>query len=455
MKTRILLAVFAAVAMVGCSNEEPTLIIQSDEASSAEMVFVKNRTVEEAVEIANQLAEMLDNEQSRGKSRIATGMNSVQIIGSPSSRSGELADTLLYVVSYDNGNGYAIISAPEHLNPLIGLVENGEFATLSTAENSEFQFYMDAAKNYVKRNSHEFNPDAGNGFELTPAFTDVKRVIQDRVEPKLTVEWGQGFPEGYFCPNKISGCVQTATVQVMSYFEQPKSLELTYPGRDKDLEKIYWPQTKGHVQSSNLTNQSEYDAHFAQCPGSTYVHYALGRLCREIGYRNNANYKPASTGVSISPLYSEAMVAQRYNLAEWLPNQKVSGFRILSDYVKLYDELKSGGIVMFNGIDDNAGGGHAWVADGAFQQKTITTRTYSYNDPFTGRPHVVVMESFQNIFHFNWGWNGNSNGYFDAGVFAPDNKSQHPAVADKIPGDLPSFSRGYDFSDYVEYCVIK
>ena len=39
--------------------------------------------------------------------------------------------------------------------------------------------------------------------------------------------------------------------------------------------------------------------------------------------------------------------------------------------------------------------------------------------------------------HFNWGWNGQNNGYFDSGVFNTFNGSyDDPTLSNSIPADL-------------------
>jgi len=448
-KFNSIFAAMLAIAMGACSNEDLVLEnVDNHAAQTCETTQVL-RTPEEAVEIANQVAGLFDEVNSRSSSRMASIRgNSVMVLGNNhASRSAALSDTLLYVVSYDDAEGYAIIAAPANMDPLIGIVEKGEFVDAQTATNESFQFFLNAAMNKAETYATSSVPP----IVIKPAYTERTELVNERIEPKVKVEWGQGFPEGYFCPNKISGCVQTATVQIMSVFEEPKSLELTYPNRDKDLQMLYWPQTKSHVQSSKLLYNDEINAHLDSCSASSFVHYGLARLCREIGYRNNANYYTSSTGVSISRIYDRQTVKQRYNLKSLLPSRSVSGFKLLWDYDALYNDLKDG-VVMINGIDDNVGG-HAWVADGAVRTGTITYITYTSEiDPSTGKNLVEVRKNIKTIFHFNWGWNGSNNGYFDAGVFDPGSPSKYAPVVSLKPADPDP---GVDFGDYVEYCVIK
>ena len=234
----------------------------------------------------------------------------------------------------------------------------------------------------------------------------------------------------------------------MSYLEEPKSVQLSYPDCDKNVESLNWASIKSHVQSSDLYMTDDINQHLGSCDASLDAHLSLARLCREIGHRNDAKYNTTSTSVTVNRLVFGTI--QRFHLTEWLPNRTVSGFTKLVQYNSLFEGVKDG-IVLLNGIDDSYGG-HAWVADGAVKNGTITYITHTGEiDPSTGKELVSTRENLKTYFHFNWGWNGNNNGFFDAGVFAPQNQSKDPVVAslDLVP------SSPYDFSDYVEYCVIK
>ena len=60
-----------------------------------------------------------------------------------------------------------------------------------------------------------------------------------------------------------------------------------------------------------------------------------------------------------------------------------------------------------------------------------------------------------NLFHFNWGWDGRSNGYFPAAVF----DSSNPAINDsELPGILSLDNDGTSGNNYkynVEYSIVE
>ena len=66
---------------------------------------------------------------------------------------------------------------------------------------------------------------------------------------------------------------------------------------------------------------------------------------------------------------------------------------------------------------DNYYGAHAWVVDG-YDNVTYQYRTYAH-------PYGTIIwwvdsygDTFTNyLYHFNWGWYGENNGYYNANVF--------------------------------------
>ena len=54
-------------------------------------------------------------------------------------------------------------------------------------------------------------------------------------------------------------------------------------------------------------------------------------------------------------------------------------------------------------------GAHEWVIDGALAQRKV----------IDGKEQICFL------YHCNWGWNGNSNGYFLSGAFNPYGESNH------------------------------
>lgn len=433
----LIICMAIAIAITGCTTDnEPLCDAVSEQTTTNNNV----RTMDEAIEIANHMASVFQVPNARHHRSVVAGDNAVEILGSHMSRSGmSPTDTLIYIVNYADEQGFAIIAAPTNIEPIIGITEQGTFSSLDDSENPGFQFYINTALDYIKQSQSISNIDGS--IVIKPAFIDKTKLVYETIEPKLSVKWGQQFPEGYYCPNKICGCVQTAVAQILSYFELPKSIELTYDGRNQNMQNLDWAAIKKHV-SSQRWNETSNTAHLNECEASKESHYAIARLCRQLGVWNNADYTdPTATGAS--PYDAIA------TLKRLLPSKEVSNLKYYINEETLYNEIAAG-IVYIGGEDVKTHAGHGWVADGAHQDGTITYRYSNHETDEFGNPRLLsVTKNVTVFFHFNWGARGDYNGYFQAGIFDVEKGSDiHFAKGHNK-------SRGYDFSRDVTYFVVK
>lgn len=436
MKQFLIISILA-VMVAACSSEEPMPV--TDNSTQQGSIKV---TVEEAIKIANQAAEAFDAKSARGVSRRASSAAMVDVLGTKNGRSGGI-DTLLYMVNYDNKQGYAIVSASRACETLLGIVDEGEFNALEAAENPSYSYYLANAQNYVA--STLGGGISIGGDPITPGFIEETRFVHEDYPVKVNVKWGQRYPEGYFCPNKISGCVQTAMAQIMSYLKLPTSISLTYPERDVDVQVLDWEDMTKHTQSVNTTAVSLINSHNSSCAATEASHMAIARLCRELGYRNNASYYDNATGA----FDYKALQTFRQLVTE----KEISNFTYLgTDYSTLFDAIKTG-IGYISGSDTNGAGGHAWVIDGGRRIGKIVTVSGPGTIGIDGKEHPFVRDYTTHYYHFNWGWNGTDNGYFEMGVFDTSKGEVSPGVA--IAGPGTGSRANYDFSNSVGYFIIK
>lgn len=444
MKTKIIFAVLMAMAMVGCANDEPLSTPQNNDVCSVSNTVARSRSIDEIIELANNLA-AVSQPSSRSNQRVVSRRDAVCAIGTPSSRSGGIADTLLYAVNYDNQQGYALIAAPENVDPIIGIVDEGEFATLETLSNESFQFYLAAAQNYIRTMS--FTRPTDPPIIIKPMYRDNHYSYNDTIAPRVQVKWGQHYPEGLFSPNKIAGCVMTAMVQMLSYIEAPSKITLTYPERDRSEQELHWKEIKKHNESIGSTTPSSINLHLAMCDASTDSHLALARLTRELGHRNKANYNynPATTGSSIDAAYS--------TLRKLLPERSMGSITKYgagngaeySDLTLFANMTIDNGVIYMRGEYPDTREGHAWVLDGGLRVGNVVYRTYTVNPNINSEQKTFIKErDVDLLFHFNWGWCGYSNGYFLPNVFKPGEAVKY----DDYRSDNSSV---YDFGISVKY----
>ena len=96
----------SSVFLLSCNESG----LNIDEPNTIETHTYANKSMSEAISIAIDAAERLYPTQSRGYAHTAS-INNVRSVINHLSRAGE-NDTLLYVVNFDNNEGYAIIPAP-------------------------------------------------------------------------------------------------------------------------------------------------------------------------------------------------------------------------------------------------------------------------------------------------------------------------------------------------------
>ncbi len=394
MKTKLTSIFALAIMMVSCSNRE---IIDSDFQQPAPKQTNSIRSYEEALQIAQASIQMVDGQaQTRAASPRKISLNDSKVCLTDSkTRSENGNDTLMYVFNFEDQMGFSVVSANRKTEPLIAVTESGYYDPKQETDIEGFDYFMEMAKEYVIRSFGD--PD------IRYYCYDVYVYDQPTytVGPYVNVMWGQRYPEGEHCPNGISGCSITAMAQIMSYFEFPTSINLTYMGTDS-LQNLNWTSMKAH--STGHTN--------ANCTWSNLdAHNSIGRLCRQLGKLANSRYKESSTSTRTD--------STRYALISlgFHPNE-------FSNYSGTYikSELNNNHPLLIRGthIHETNTAGHMWVLDG-YNDISYTIYTYKVPEGFIGQGELEDISGpfTTNLYHFNWGWYGKNNGYFASAVLSP------------------------------------
>lgn len=392
---------------------------------------VFKKTKQEALDIANAFA-AASSQDSRGENRKASSVDNILTLSTSLSRGA--ADTLMYVVNYDDNQGYALVSVPLQAEDVIAYVENGSFDDKTLERNPAMEYYLELASSYIvnSANSGSFPIDPGPIRPRPYSFATI-------AEPKINLNWGQEYPEGFLCPNERSGCVQTAMAMIMSYFEEPKSMTLTYSDRDMNNINIDWASLKVHKQSSSLDRNSVID-HIHSCDASLEAHQMIGRICRQLGELNYAQYE---VGWFSDEGYREPKTGATSDCAldtykKLLPNRTIEVVTSFSknDHSSLIRLMKTkNAVAQFYGphyhqtASSYASGSHSWVCEGGREYEIYTAL-----DLADGTPEPIKRPIY---FYFNWGYNGENNGYF---LSTPLDSYNTSDVLDE--SDLPRITGG-------------
>ena len=263
-----------------------------------------------------------------------------------------------YIFTNPNDKKFVIISGESKLNELVGY---GDKMTENPNDQPPyFKLFLKEYERVVKE------------VRSKTAATTPQRPIRRKVEPLLTCKWSQYDPFNKYTPlsngqHTPTGCVATATAQVMFYNKWPKNRPQDYiasTGDDAKKSATYWWD-----EMKNTTNDMRTE----------HSRQAVGVLMSDIGKAVNMRYyyrgSDSNLQYACNALRDKFDYTVRYLDKNFLP---------ANDFLnEVMQEISDGYPVLV------VGGPHAFVYDG-------------YDE--------------QGLIHTNWGWGGENDGYFDINI---------------------------------------
>lgn len=279
--------------------------------------------------------------------------------------------TAVYVV--ENNDRILVLSASDAAPALLGYFDNPiDYKQVPTQLSAMLQEY---ANQIGYAESIGINADQ----------TDWNEIERPSVEPLLKTAWGQQEPYNSMCPvvngeRAVTGCLPTAMAQVMAYHGWPERGEgkadyTLFNGQRLTMDfgdiKFDWDKMKHHYEYDTPVDEAE----------------AAATLMAACGYSVTAEYgalTSAYTPDAVRALIENFRYDKGCNIVSQSEVENIEAWNSL-----IYENLSNGMPVIYRGSDD--GMGHAFVCDG-------------YKD---------------GLFHFDWGWNGECNGYFRTTALIP------------------------------------
>ncbi|MCD4729909.1 MAG: C10 family peptidase, partial [Bacteroidales bacterium] len=296
-------------------------------------------------------------------------------------------DELLYYVINFTDNGFVLLAADDNVFPVLGYSFESNY--LNTELPPAFSAWLTYYKNQlisVKQkgltatesiekvwNKYlEFNPD-----------DYLKSVTQQVVAPLLTCNWSQKYSYNAYCPadpagyggHAIAGCVAVAMAQVLYYFRFPE------------------------VGEDSCGYQSDYGYEFADFGNTNYKwnemvntiynmsNPAIAELVYHVGVSVEMDYGAYSSSANAWDTRDALVNYFRYsdeaNFLSMIDLEESFNDSLIACLDKQIPLIYRGGDLMMS---------HAFVCDG-------------YQD--------------SSFFHFNWGWAGQYNGYFNIDTLVP------------------------------------
>lgn len=285
--------------------------------------------------------------------------------------------TPYYIYNNEAGAGFVLVSGSDRMRAVIGYSDNG------TIDAENIPTNMQAWLNEVSKATAwaEANP------EVVLANGAASNVV---VEPLLgTIAWGQEYPFNTLCPvmngeAAVVGCVATAGAQVAYYHQYPTTGigQYTNSSNETELTVDYSTQSYDYSQmfKSYNTRRKYTSAQLLE----------VAKLSYHCGVMADMEYSPEGSGTVTWSLrrgmvenfgYDPHMeVADRscYTYDEWME--------------LICNELSENRPVIYSGAANNGTEGHCFVVDGV---------------------------DSDGLFHVNWGWYGDCNGYYDITMLNP------------------------------------
>lgn len=410
MKKLISLSIILTLIIAGCTDTDdviPTDIPQMELTS-------KNRTVGDAIKIANQL--LTADSQTQSRSGITPkSISDVHIITDMQSRSGS-ADTLFYALDIEDEGGFYIIAAPKTIDPVFAIVDEGSFNDPDNLDNKPYQYQLEQIKNYISSGIGGVIDEPRIPIDLRPYEYWDTIDINQRIDPIVQVTWNQSWPENIYAPNKVAGCVPIAIAQLLSAIELPPKMYYSFENKDIPSETIDWREIKKHKRSMKTLTDSDFDTNYycTDCSlgQANYTHQTIGRIVREIGEIAEADYKSYIIDGELVRL-TNASASKIASTIQYLTgrNYTSSGNSISSAFYNICNQ---------KGIAIVWSDSHAWIADGIINIRNEIT--YYEFDPLINDYHSTTIKNIQTkLIHYNWGWGGNCNGFFRLTELRPAN----------------------------------
>ena len=292
-----------------------------------------------------------------------------------------------YVFNDDTGKGFVVVAGDDKMGEVLAYSHEA-FIDMANL-NPEARYLFDSYRQVYE--------ELGNNKTLTTRAETATKATDD-VQPLLKSKWGQDYPYSKQT-QYVTGCVATAVAQVMYYHKWPAQ------GKGQESYKVTFDNT---VRSADFT-KSHYDwdnmlPDYNRRNVTTKQEDAVALLMNDVGIATNMQYTDRISGTQ--SYMAERALRNYFDYDAALVTRANEGVDNLIEIVK--KELRNGFPLYISG-DSRSGGGHAWVCDGFDKE---------------------------DMFHMNFGWNGQANGYYSLATLSVT------STGSEFNGAQHSFNRG-------------
>ena len=302
----------------------------------------------------------------------------------------------LYVFGFDGAKGFVVVAADDRVIPILGYSLTTYFTSSDMPEHVK-DWFFDYEAQIDSLVAHNVEPTALVQREWNAYSNSKSSVLNSMaavVGPLVTTTWDQSPYYNNLCPTKdgtrtITGCVATATAQIMKYWNHPSTGHgsHSYSWNGQTLSANFGNTT---YQWSNMPTSLTASSSSTKKTAVATLMYHIG-VAVEMEYNTSANGGSSASNFTDDFSPSAELALQRYfKYSNNIHHIRYSDCTDAQWKTILKSELDASRVVLYDGRDPS--GGHSFVCDG-------------YNN--------------NNYFHFNWGWGGTYDGFYAIGDLHP------------------------------------
>ena len=289
-------------------------------------------------------------------------------------------DTLapLYIIDRGEDSGFVIVSGDNSLPEILGYTESGCYV-----EEEMAPAFFDMMDYYTKA---VIEARAAGAPARVAAKASADRIA---IQPLIESHWKQGAPYNNRAPiitgttkHAVTGCVCTAAAMVLHYYRQDLTdvlLSSTSPYSKGDA-----PVTEAYPKGTPLQWDLMLNSYSGSYPNE--MADAVAVLNAALGAALGLKYGSSTSGTVSSTIN---VFKNYFDVSAKFEFQKDSKLSQEEWEQRIYSNLINRQPMIYRGTSDS-GGGHAFLLDG-----------YTPNG---------------NLYHFNMGWGGSSDGYYTLSV---------------------------------------
>lgn len=359
----------------------------------------------------------------------------------------------MYIINFADSAGYVMMTADNRVpEQILTFSDNGYIG--DTIDNPGMALFMSYAEDYIINSIAKAEAERDSITAVIKAKLDVilaeetttkgippidpgwsiegdVRTYEEweplrrtsEVAPLIPVEWDQRDPFNYYVkafnctkinPDTPVGCVAVALGQLMAYWKHPSSYgAITFDWNT--LNKYTGVYSYGQSSYKTWEGSMRYDAR-------PYLTNQVANLMKIIGEEVSMIY---SCEESSAPVSKGMSFLQRLGY-----NASTTSYNYYFNTVT--NSTSQGRPIIISGCSySNNTACHAWIIDGYIIGLQRYKQIQVITDQRTGQSRSTIIDDYDvaiNMIHCNWGWDGQSNGYFASGCFDAKNGAGYTKV---------------------------